>query len=101
MEHVNCKHESEIASILDTNKELRTASQTHITTNQFWTVVLLLCGIFGGIMTTNFNKIGELQAKTSAQEVNNAKIVTQLSQIQVDILDIKLSLKEDSKPNKK
>lgn len=95
-----CIHEQEFIQIRDDHKEMVEASRTHVSWTIFWGVVILLCGIFGGIMKTNYDRIIALEKSNNETNVASARIETQLSQIQKDLVEIKVSLKEHDKEKK-
>lgn len=109
-----CVHESEFINIRDEFKEikdnhkiLQETAKTHIEKAHFFWMMGIFIAIASSVLInfdtklTAINKehterINQLEAKTNDNAVITARIETQLSQIQLDLKEIKLALKEHS-----
>lgn len=71
-------------------KELRELSQTHITQTVFWWAMIATMAVFGYIVS----RVSAVENQVNDNRVIQAKIETQLAQIQADITELKVILKE-------
>ena len=78
----------------DDIKELREKADKSVSWVVFWSVIVLLVGINGSIISKQYSEIQTLSEENKQTQILSARIETQLTQIQTDILDIKISLKE-------
>lgn len=109
-----CKHEREFIEIREAQHSIRakiekmsdriTANLTkaqendkkQITWAVFWSIVLLLVALGGGALSAQYSKLEKLDERVNENRLSSATIQTQLAQIQKDLLEIKVSLKEHS-----
>jgi len=92
----NENHEHEFGQIRDDIKIIQRDDRTQVTWTVFWSIVVLLVGSFSVLYNNQAEELKELSVTVQDNRLSAATIQTQLAQIQMDVLDIKVSLKEHS-----
>lgn len=106
--HENEKQTDLSVDVLDLKTSVAKLWETadgHIKYTHFWGIVILLCTIVGGILANMYSQFDELETsegvfhkdiekQISQSDVQQAKIETQLAQIQADIIAIKKLVSE-------
>lgn len=103
MEHHECKHEKEFITIRDDFEKIRDEDKKLVTWTVFWSIMLVLFGLLGTMMSNIYSQIDEheklvnsqvveLQKSSRETDLTQVKIETQLNQIQTQLSDISLKL---------
>ena len=103
MEQCQCKRDKDFDRLDGEFKDFTASAALHVTWTVFWSIVLLLVGIFGAsinstqssikeVDTSHVKQIQALEDKVNSAAVAQAKIDTQLANIQLTLADIQLKL---------